>query len=53
MPCGICLVPLKPGFHMVAMQSSTIAAIIAIVWKPLSSDRNCNGRCDRWRVVSI
>ena len=29
MPCGIRPVPLKPGFHMVALQSSAISAIAA------------------------
>ena len=49
----------KPGFHMIAMiatiavitaiaekkkESLTIAAIIAIIWKPLSSDGSDNDR---------
>ena len=44
---------LKPGFHMIATiaviaaiaaknKSSAIAAMIAIMWKPLSSDRSDN-----------
>ena len=34
---------------------SAIAAIIAIIWKPFSSDRSDSDhcRCDRLKVVSI
>ena len=46
---------LKPGFHMIFTiaviaaiaeknKSSAIAAMIAIMWKPLSSDRSDNDR---------
>ena len=56
---------LKPGFHMIATiaviaaitekkKRLAIAAIVAITWKPLSSDRGDRSNNDRWdRTFSI
>ena len=51
----------KPGFHMNAKfveiaekkKSSTIAAIIAIIWKPLSSDRSDHSGLSSFKMVVI
>ena len=38
---------LKPGVHMIATIAKKSSAIVAIIWRPLSSDRS--GRSDNDR----